>query len=111
MTWRALTTWPAEGLADGLVPQADAQDGHPPGDRWISGTEIPASLGVQGPGEITMRSGAKAATPRQVNLVVTIHPHLDPQLPQILHQVIGEGIVVVDHQQHSAPNLLFLLAG
>jgi len=38
----------------------------------------------------------------QINLVITIHLHILTQLAQILHQVIGEGIVVIYHQKHIA---------
>ena len=37
-----------------------------PAKRWISGTEMPASLGVQGPGETTICEGAMAATSSSV---------------------------------------------
>jgi hypothetical protein len=37
-----------------------------PAKRWISGTDTPASRGVQGPGETTTPSGASAATSSRV---------------------------------------------
>jgi hypothetical protein len=51
----------AEGLADALVAEADAEDGDLAGEALITASEMPASLGVHGPGEITMCSGASAA--------------------------------------------------
>ena len=35
------------------------------------------------------------------DLVVSVHGHLAAQLAQVLDQVVGEGIVVVDHQYHA----------
>ena len=49
----------AERLAQGLVAEADAEERH----RRSGGSSsrlIPASSGVPGPGEITMRSGRRA---------------------------------------------------
>ena len=33
-------------------------------------------------------------------LIVAMDLHVSAQLTEILHQVIGKGIVIVDHQQH-----------
>ena len=52
----------------------------------------------------------------QGDLVVPIHAHIFTQLTQILHQVVGEGIVIVDHQEHdatpacSANSMAFIMA-
>ena len=32
--------------------------------------------------------------------VVPVDLELGPELAEVLHQVVGEGVVVVDHQQH-----------
>jgi hypothetical protein len=37
------------------------------------------------------------------DLVVADDAHLLAELAEILHEVVGEGIVVVDHQQHVRP--------
>ena len=55
----------AEGCADGLVAEADAERGicSAAGScarRWMSGIRMPASCGVQGPGESRMREGRRA---------------------------------------------------
>ena len=34
------------------------------------------------------------------DLVVTVDRHALAQLPEILHQVVGERVVIVDHQEH-----------
>ncbi len=61
---------------------------------------MPASLGVQGPGEITMCDGARVGDLRGRDLVVAHDANVLPHLAQVLDQVVGEGVVVVDHQQH-----------
>src|SRR5215204_5333937 len=52
----------AESLPDGLVAEADPRVGIRSPTSWISRTETPASLGVQGPGETTILSGWSAET-------------------------------------------------
>jgi hypothetical protein len=37
-----------------------------------------------------------------VDLVVAQHLHLGTQFSQVLHQVEGEAVVVVDHQYHES---------
>src|SRR5207247_4921557 len=37
------------------------------------------------------------------DLVVPAHGHLRAQRAQVLHQVVGEGIVVVDDRDHRSP--------
>lgn len=39
-------------------------------------------------------------------LVVAHHFDLGTQLAEVLHNVVGKGVVVVDHQQHGVSNLL-----
>ncbi len=43
------------------------------------------------------------------DLVVAMHPHLLAQLAEVLDQVVGEAIVVVDHQQHICANSLIYM--
>ena len=38
-------------------PRQTPRIGILPANSWIAATEMPASAGVQGPGEMTMRSG------------------------------------------------------
>src|SRR5690625_3282559 len=68
-----------------------------PANASTTDSETPASLGVQAPGEITILSGFSAAMP--ANSISSLH-HLDVglQLLEVLHHVIGEGVVVIDHQ-------------
>jgi hypothetical protein len=55
----------AEGLADRLVAEADAEHRHArAARRAIRARQMPASFGVQGPGESTIASGCRASEPR-----------------------------------------------
>ena len=38
--------------------------------------------------------------------VVAKHPHLRAQLTEVLHQVVGERIVVVDYGDHGLPSVM-----
>ena len=62
---------------------------------------MPASCGVQGPGESRMRSGASASTSSTRELVVAADGHLRAQLAHVLHEVVGEGVVVVENKDHT----------
>ncbi len=91
----------AEGVADRLVAQADPHDGDPRVERPDRRrTVIPACSGEQGPGERKIASGFIASISIQGDLVVPADGHLLPKLAQVLDQVVGKGIVVVDHQYH-----------
>ena len=60
----------------------------------------PPSFGVQGPGEMTICSGASAATSSSAIASLRTHAHVRAELAQVLDEVVGEAVVVVDHQQH-----------
>ena len=85
--------------AERLVPEAYAQHGHAASAKLrIASTETPASAGVQGPGETTTRPGCAIHQIGGGRRVVAHHVHLGPQLTQVLHEVVGEGVVVVDDE-------------
>jgi hypothetical protein len=42
----------------------------------------------------------------QRHLVVADHAHLFTQLAEILHEVVGEAVVVVDHQDHGRLSII-----
>ena len=81
--------WPRQTPSTGVPASAKAR---------IASPEIPASAGVQGPGETTSRSAPRSSSSPTVGLVVADDLDLRPQLAQVLDQVVGEGVVVVDHQ-------------
>jgi hypothetical protein len=43
-----------------------------------------------------------ASTSSHADLVVAMHAHVLAQFAEILDEVVGEGVVVVDHQEHGA---------
>ena len=91
----------AEGLADGLVAQADAQDRDlARRSVLITSRLMPASFGVHGPGEITMCDGRQRRDRRRRRSRRCARRARPPQLAQVLDQVVGERVVVVDHEQH-----------
>src|SRR5690606_20735943 len=91
-----------KGLADALVAEADAQQGDAPG-KVLDGRHRDARLargaGAGGDDDLLRRQGFDLV---EGQFVVAVHPHIRTQLPQVLHHVVGEGIVVVDHQDHGA---------
>ncbi len=52
-----------------------------------------------GPGESTSASGAQRGDAGDVDLVVAQHVHVCAELAEVLHQVEGEAVVVVDHEE------------
>ena len=64
--------------------------------------EIPASSGVHGPGEMIRCDGFHASISSTRDLIVALDPQLDRRidLAQSLDQVVGEGIVVIDEEDH-----------
>ena len=64
---------------------------------------MPAWAGALGPGEMQSQSGWSADRER-LTAVVAEDQDLQVKFVKELHQVIGEGVVVVDHDQaHGAP--------
>ena len=82
---------PAEGFANGLVAEADAENRQPsrPSSR-MAARETPAPLGSPGPGEMTMPLIAAAGNFVHRDLIIAAHHGLGSQLAQKLHQVVGE---------------------
>jgi len=96
----------AEGLADALVAQADAEDRDLAGEAFDGGQRDTRFVGRAGSGrEYDARRGIFGDLVG-VDLVVAVDPYLFAQLAEVLHQVVGEGVVVVDHEQHDGLNLL-----
>ncbi len=82
---------PPECLADRLVPEADPERGElgAAAARTDSSTAIPASVGVQGPGEITIALGFERDGALHGDLVIPIHDGVRTELTQVLDQVRG----------------------
>ncbi len=90
----------AKGLADRLVAEADSQD------RQVLGSladQLEADAGarrVAGARRKDDRVGAEAERLLGRHLVVAHDARLGAELAQVMHQVPGEAVVVVDEEQH-----------
>ena len=69
----------------------------------IRSRQMPASFGVQGPGDKHDRVGPARHDFVRGHLVVATHRHLRAQPTQIMDQVEGEAVVIVDQDDHGAP--------
>ena len=70
--------------------------------RWITGTLTPAWLGAHGPGETTIARRPELTDLVDVDRVVAAHDQVRPQLAQVLDEVVGERVVVVDDEEHDS---------
>src|SRR6266853_3352241 len=91
----------AESLADRLMAETHAQDRDPAGKLAYRGERDPGFRGSAGPRRNDDACRYHRGDVPRRDLVVAEHPDLCAQLAQILHQIPGEGIVVVDHQDHA----------
>ena len=62
--------------------------------------QIPASLGVQGPGDRTMPAGFRAMRLVDRDLVVAMHDAARAEIAQEVDEVVGEAVVVIDQEKH-----------
>ena len=91
----------AERLADRLMAEADAEDRNGSARPCsIRSRQMPASFGVQGPGDSTIASGFAAEHVLDRDLVVAMHGHVRPEPAQIMDEVEGEAVVIVDQHDH-----------
>src|SRR6266436_1453416 len=89
----ARTIAPPKAAPIAWCPRQTPRMGTRPAKRSMSGTETPASRGVHGP------VGAERRHLLQRDGVVAPHVDLGAELAQVLDQVVGEGVVVVDHEE------------
>ena len=88
----------AEGLTQALMPQAYAQDGKR-GAELDEKVLADARVGRRSrPGRQHNRHRTQRRDLCQGDLVVAPNHHVLAELTEVLHQVVGERIVVVDHQ-------------
>src|ERR1019366_3793375 len=88
------------------MPQAYAEDGQLACERANQGDRDPGFVGGAGAGRDDDACGNQRGDAFDVDGVVTHHPHLLAQFAEILHQVVGEGIVIIDHEQHDQSSSL-----
>src|SRR5579859_2119236 len=91
----------AEGHADGLMPQADTE-------HWLLSGKVANQIDADA--RLLRRARARrnhnVAGPHgfyllRGNLIVAAHLNFFPQFTQILDQVVGEGVVVVEDEDHA----------
>jgi len=98
--FRSADDFAAERSANGLMAEAHTENRKFSGEALDQLHEMPASCGVQGPGEITMRSGFRRTISSTVILSLRCTSTLQTQLAEILREVVSKGIVVVEKQNH-----------
>ena len=91
----------AVDLADGLVAEADAEqrDLAAPALAMRS-RQMPASLGVHGPGDSTMAFGPLNDV-GGADLVVADDLARSTQLTQVVDEIVGEAVIVIDEDEHA----------
>src|ERR1700676_4344130 len=100
--WRA-NDFPAECRADGLMAQAHAQDGKL---SCEAPDELDANAGILRRARARRNHDAVWPAPGDFldgNLVVSMDFDIASELAEILRQVVGEGIVVVEQENHDVP--------
>ena len=73
---------------------------------WISAMEMPASWGGAGAGGDEDVARMQCLDLRRGELVVAADGELRAELPEVLDQVVGEGIIVVEDEDHAATMVL-----
>ena len=96
----------AEGLADALVAKADTEQWQLAGEALDHGQRDAGLVGGAGTGGKDDALGRQGLDLFHAQFVVAHHLDLGLELAEVLHQVVGEGVVVIDHQQHAGCNLL-----
>ena len=112
---RARSWWPCRGRAGAASPRPPNACAiawwprHTPsvgtpasGIRRTSSSVIPASSGVHGPGETTQRSKPLASSSSTVARSLRTVWHLRAQLAEVLDEVVGERVVVVEDEDPHA---------
>ena len=99
----------AEGLSDRLVTEADAEDRDASGEAPDQLDRDAGVLRRAWAGRDDDRARRERLDLGHADLVVANHLDVFAELGEVLHQIEGEGIVVVDHQHHRVPMRLILL--
>ena len=93
----------AERLDDRLVPEADAERGgrrREPADDLDRRARVCRAARAGGDDEMRRREPRRGLC---VDRVVPPHDHFRAELPEQVHEVVGERVVIVDDQNHLAP--------
>src|ERR1700681_2915263 len=91
---------PPERLADGLVPEAYPEDRNFAREALHQRHRDAGFVGRARARRDDDLLGSPRTYLLQVDRVVAMHVHVGAQLTQVLRQVVGERVVVVDQEQH-----------
>ncbi len=98
----ARTTRPPKTSAIDWWPRQTPSTGISPAKARIMAIDTPACCGVPGPGEMHRCVGRHSRAASTVSASLRCTLHLGAEHQEGLHQVVGEGVVVVDQQQARA---------
>ena len=90
----------AEDVTYALVPQADTENGNPAGktpDNVIGNTGLKRRTWPRGYNYMRRTEGLY---PGQRDLVIAVYGWFPPQFSQVLGQVINEGIIIINNDNH-----------
>ncbi len=107
----------AERRADRLVPQAHAENRHPPSARPRQPRKVPDQLD-RDPRVLRRARPRRDQDVRWTQrlhlggrqLIVAAHDHLRAQLAHVLDEVVGKRIVVVENEDHRCADFILVLS-
>ncbi len=89
-------------LANALVAEADAEDGRGGTQCLDDGAGNARFVGRAGTWRHANAAGLERFDLSEIHRIIANDFHFRTELAEILHEVIGEGVVVIDDQQHGA---------
>src|SRR2546428_11643542 len=93
----------AHGRAEALVAQADAEDRHPGAeahDQVVGDPRLARRAGPRGDDDVARGQGGDLG---ERDRIVAVDGGRLAQLPHVARQVVDEGVVVIDQQDHRRP--------
>jgi len=97
----------AKRRPDCLVPEADAKKRDLPRKMFDQIDADPSFLRRAGAGRDQDMIGLPLFNFFRSDLIVAAHLNLLPQFPDVLYEVVGEGIVIVEDKDHLEPLILY----
>ena len=94
----------SKNLTDGLVAEADAKDG-----GGLLGVLAKLADDIAADASLVRRAGARGDTNAlggefadfvDAHGIIAHHLHCRPKLAEVLDEVVGEGVVVIDNEEH-----------
>ena len=96
----------SKGVTDALMAQANTENRNFLAELSDDVVGETGFVGRTGPGRHEDPLRVQRFSLVQSDLVIPAYFHLSVQLPEILNEVIREGIVVIDHQDHTGDTML-----